>query len=80
MPDIILLDVLMPERGGAATLKDLMAEEKTKNIPVLMLTQVESINTVAGALSEGVSGYIVKSELSIDELIERTLNTIKSKA
>ncbi len=39
-PDLIILDVYMPRQPGFYTLKDLRADPKTKNIPVIMLTGV----------------------------------------
>jgi CheY-like chemotaxis protein len=39
-PDLIILDVYMPRQPGFFTLRDLKADPKTKNIPVIMLTSV----------------------------------------
>ncbi|MHC4474657.1 MAG: response regulator [Planctomycetota bacterium] len=40
LPDLIILDVYMPRQPGFYTLRDLKADPKTKNIPVIMLTSV----------------------------------------
>ncbi len=39
-PDLIILDVYMPRQPGFYTLRDLKADPKTKNVPVIMLTSV----------------------------------------
>ena len=39
-PDLILLDILMPERGGIEMYQDLKRDEETKNIPVVIVTGV----------------------------------------
>jgi CheY-like chemotaxis protein len=39
-PDLILLDILMPERGGIGMYQDLKRDEETKNIPVVIVTGV----------------------------------------
>jgi DNA-binding response OmpR family regulator len=80
LPDIILMDVLMPQKTGTSTLKDLKSNKSTKDIPVLMLTQVDSMNTVANTVADGSSGYIVKNQLSVDEIINRTLSTFEKKS
>lgn len=41
-PDAIVLDVMMPEKDGYAVCRELKADEKYKNIPILMLTAVAS--------------------------------------
>lgn len=41
-PDAIVLDVMMPEKDGYAVCKELKADEKFRNIPILMLTAVAS--------------------------------------
>lgn len=67
-PDLILLDLLMPKMTGTEVLKTLRAEEATRGIRVLILSNssreqdIEEINTL------GVSGYFVKADLSLQEL------------
>jgi CheY-like chemotaxis protein len=67
-PDLILLDLLMPKMTGTEVLKALRAEEATRGIRVLILSNssreqdIEEINTL------GVSGYFVKADLSLQEL------------
>jgi CheY-like chemotaxis protein len=39
-PDLILLDILMPERGGIGMYRDLKRDEETRNIPVVIVTGV----------------------------------------
>lgn len=42
-PDIIILDVQMPVKDGFATYKELVADEQTSKIPVIMLTAIEAM-------------------------------------
>ncbi len=59
-PDLILLDIMMPEIDGWEVLKILKIEEETKNIPVAMLTcKTETRDKVLG-IQEGAVDYITK--------------------
>lgn len=59
-PDLILLDIMMPEIDGWEVLKMLKIEEETKNIPVAMLTcKTETRDKVLG-IQEGAVDYITK--------------------
>ena len=53
MPDVILLDIVMPEMDGFEVLSALKSSEKTKHIPVIFVTGLESgVNTNNGLASE----------------------------
>ncbi|MCL1846005.1 MAG: response regulator [Defluviitaleaceae bacterium] len=60
MPDLILLDVIMPELDGYAINKMLKENKKTQNIPVIFLTAANNPKSEAKALSEGAVDYITK--------------------
>lgn len=59
-PDIVLLDYKMPELNGIETLKQLKLNPDTLNIPVIMLTGVNSREVVNQSLHMGASDYIIK--------------------
>lgn len=60
MPDLILLDYLMPMFNGAAVLKIIKSREATKDIPVYFLTGQTGRETVIECLSLKPAGYIIK--------------------
>ena len=60
IPDLILLDVEMPEMNGYETIIKLKEHEKTKNIPVLFLTAQNNIENELKGLSLGALDYIIK--------------------
>lgn len=67
-PDLILLDLLMPKLNGLDVLRILRAEEGTRSIPVLVLSnssRQEDMETIRGL---GISGYFVKANLSLQDL------------
>ncbi|MDR1580403.1 MAG: response regulator [Synergistaceae bacterium] len=60
LPDLILLDVLMPEIGGYEAIAELKADERTNGIPVIFLTsKADAISELEG-LSLGAVDYIIK--------------------
>lgn len=59
-PDLILLDVMMPEMDGITTLKNLQANEKTKNIPVIFITAKAQTHEVKLFNKSGIIGVITK--------------------
>lgn len=59
-PDLILLDVIMPEMGGHEVIKILKDDEKTKNIPVIFVTALNSMEDEERGLLLGAVDYITK--------------------
>ncbi len=59
-PDVILLDVMMPEMDGPATFKALKANPATQNIPVILLTAKAQTSDRRQLQTLGVSGVITK--------------------
>ena len=60
LPDIVLLDVMLPIKNGFTILKELKSSEKTKNIPVIMLTTDSEEDLILKCFEEGASDYITK--------------------
>lgn len=60
LPDLILLDVSMPEMDGFTVCEILKADEKTKNIPVIFLTALSDIGDMAKGFEVGAVDYITK--------------------
>lgn len=60
LPDVILLDVMMPKLDGFETYKRLQSNLKTKDIPVIFLTAKAQKAEVASGLQLGAIGYITK--------------------
>lgn len=69
-PDFILLDIMMPEMNGLEALDKLKADKDTKNIPVVMLTNLSGDEDVESALSKGALKFIVKSEHDPKEVVD----------
>jgi twitching motility two-component system response regulator PilH len=59
-PDIIILDIEMPEMDGIETLKNLKMLEETKDIPVMMCSSLRDEEIVMECLAIGAAGYVCK--------------------
>jgi signal transduction histidine kinase len=78
-PDIILLDIQMPEMDGFETLKRLRADPSTTKIPVVFLTaQRKDAESIAAGLALGAEQYLTKP-IDTDELLVRTKMLIELK-
>ncbi len=70
-PDVVVLDIMMPKLDGIGVVWELKANPETANIPVVMLTNMSDTSTVSKILESGVTDYLLKSEQSIDQIIEK---------
>jgi len=60
MPDIILLDIIMPYLDGYEVLAGLKASEKTKDIPVIFITGLDTEKEKAKGMAQGIADFIAK--------------------
>jgi DNA-binding response OmpR family regulator len=70
-PDLILCDVMMPEKDGLTTLKELKEDENTSDIPVIMLSNLSKQEYIDEAIEKGAAGYIIKSKVIPAEVVEK---------
>lgn len=76
-PDIILLDILLPKKDGFQVLAELKASQKTKNIPVLVITNLSEEENIKKAFDLGAKDYIIKSNFLPAEVIEKVKKALK---
>lgn len=67
-PDLILLDMLMPKMTGLDALRALKADEQTRDIPVLVLSNSSREQDIQEVTKLGIVAYLVKANLSLQEL------------
>ncbi len=70
-PDLILLDLVLPKLHGFEVLKQLKENSETKNIPVVVLTNLEGIKDIDKAIELGAQSYLVKAQYELKELVEK---------
>ena len=79
-PDLIVLDILMPEMDGYEVMRLLKNSEETSNIPIIVLTAYASDASALVSWMEGAEGYLAKP-FNPDELlmlVERVLASLES--
>lgn len=70
-PDLILLDLVLPKMHGFEVLKELKSAPETKDIPIIVLTNLEGVADVDKALELGATTYLVKAQYSLEEVVEK---------
>ena len=60
VPDLVLLDVMLPDANGFDVLTRIRAHRKLAEVPVMMLTSLDSADDVGQGLALGVNGYLSK--------------------
>jgi DNA-binding response OmpR family regulator len=78
LPDLVLLDLMMPIMSGDDVLKAMRGSEWGKNIKVVILTNISEAEAPDGITELGIEQYIVKANLVNNQLVdtvERILNT-----
>jgi len=75
-PDLILLDLLLPKKDGITILHELREDETTKDVPVMILSQLSDTNKISEGVSLGVVGYLVKVDFSLAEVVEKVKSVL----
>jgi CheY-like chemotaxis protein len=69
-PDVILLDIMLPDMGGFEILEKLKGDPGTKDIPVIILSNLGGREEIAKAVQAGAASYVIKSNIVPDEIAE----------
>lgn len=77
MPDLILLDLMLPHRSGFEILADLKQDAKLKDIPVLILTNLGQEEEEERGLKLGALEYLVKTDIKLEEVVEKINDYLK---
>jgi DNA-binding response OmpR family regulator len=77
IPNIILLDIIMPYMDGLETLKNIKSNEDWKKIPIIMLTNISEKEKISESEKYGVSNYLIKSHFTPSEVVDKVKNLLK---
>jgi len=75
-PDLILLDLILPKLHGFEVLKKLKEDPETKEIPIVILTNLEGVGDVEKALELGATTYLVKESYRLEEVVKKIKKTL----
>lgn len=76
-PDLILLDLILPQMDGFEVLRELKKSPETKDIPVIILTNLEQSQSVEKTIEFGPLNYLVKANYNLDEIIAKIKELLK---
>ena len=76
-PDLVLLDLVLPKIYGLDVLKKMRQSKEAKDIPVIILTNLENIGEVEKAVELGATTYLIKANYNLDEIIKKIENLLK---
>ncbi len=80
VPEVVVLDLLLTrEDGSSGVLDKLKSQDRLKDVPVLVLTNLDKPELKEMVLREGVKEYLIKGSLSLDELYEKVLSYLEPK-
>ena len=70
-PDLVLLDLVLPKKHGFEVLQAMKQDEALKEVPVLVLTNLEESEEVMKAIELGARGYLIKANYALKEVLAK---------
>lgn len=70
-PVLVLLDIILPDKDGFEILAEMKLDPQLKNIPVMILSNLGQATDLEKAKTLGVDEYLVKSNTSMKEVVEK---------
>lgn len=70
-PALVLLDIILPKMDGFEVLKKLKAQAVTKDIPVILLTNLSQKDEVSKGLTSGAADYLIKAHFMPSEVVKK---------
>jgi two-component system chemotaxis sensor kinase CheA len=71
-PDLVYLDIMLPDIDGYAVLKKMKDDANYQSIPVVMLTNLGQMSEISKAMEMGAADYIIKANIDLEKLAELT--------
>lgn len=78
MPDVILMDVVLPKLNGFEVLEKIKSDKKTEHIPVILLTNLGQKEDVERGLALGAADYLIKAHFMPDETVEKVRKALEA--
>lgn len=77
LPDVILLDLMLPDVNGNELLAAFKADSKTKDIPVIVFSNLSDAAEMKRVMDAGAAEYMVKSNFTLGDVIEKINSLVK---
>lgn len=80
MYDLLLLDIMLPDINGMEILKQVKQNPVTKNLPVVMLTNLGQDSIIKEGFTLGAEGYLIKASFTPDQVVQEATNILDQQA
>lgn len=77
LPDLILLDLILPKKDGVAVLAELKKDPETRQIPVIVLTNIGQKDKIDRCFELGAVDYLIKAHFIPSEVISKIKRTLE---
>lgn len=78
LPDLLLLDVVLPKKDGFEILESLRKDERTKKLPIILLTNLGQKPDVERGMKLGANDYIIKAHYTPTEVVEKITKLLEA--
>lgn len=76
-PSLVLMDVMMPGVDGLEAIRRAKADDQTKKIPILVLSNLSDTNYAQQAVQDGAVDYFIKTEITPAQLVDKVREVLK---
>ncbi|MCD6550620.1 response regulator [bacterium] len=76
-PDLVILDLILPRKNGFDVLDEIRKNKKTKNIPVIILSNLGQEMDIKEGLARGAQEYLVKTDIRLSDAVEKVKKWLK---
>lgn len=80
LPDLVLLDIILPQKSGFGVLEEINKDPNLKSIPIFIISQLGQPEDIKKGIDLGAIEYIVKAKISLDELIQKIKDHFNKRA
>lgn len=77
LPELVILDLMLPIMSGFDVLKTMKSDDATKGIKVIVFSNLGEESDIKTCLDLGASDYLVKANFTLDELVEKIKGLLK---
>lgn len=79
IPDVIILDILLPGKNGYEILEELRQLDTTKDLPIIILSNFGQKEEIEKGLKLGADKYLIKATLTLDEILGEVNKVMQEK-
>jgi len=76
-PDLIFLDLLLPGMSGFDVLANLKKNDKTKNLPVILLSNLGERDDIRRGMDLGATSFLIKASMTVDSIINEASRILR---